>query len=218
MKREIEHKFKIGITEDSGEILTRLKKIVIENGWSILNEKEVSRTFVYYDTPSQKCYKNGEIIRRVEGFEKDAKGKFRYDFKTGSIDNRYESSIWMDHELTPEEIVKGLTLSDRYSDIIESARANTKHNKMLISKNETRVEITLDEFKLLDRHKKPLLKVGSPKGHYLMGLRDLELELKAGDISDLDELALKVESITAGRSSKQKYSQIIEILRANGIL
>ncbi len=196
MKREREVKFDVPLDLDINDFLERLRAIVSNMGYSVLSSQQVERTFQYYDTHHLEVYRNGETIRRVGGFDHTtSKGFFRYDFKKGSIDERYETNYWANERLSASEILERLRLRSFYQVIFPSAAAETQHHKMKIRREGTLIEVVLDYFMVLEGAR----------------FRELELELEDGQMSDLTVLA---EHIRDGQKvtpmTTQKYSRVIE--------
>jgi hypothetical protein len=156
----------------------------------------VQREFQYYDTHNLDIYRRGETLRRVGGFDftKD-KGAFRYDFKIGPVDDRYEANHWVNEILHPTMILQQFDLERFYAEIFSSAFAKTKHHKMKLERSGTIIEATLDYFNVLDG----------------IEFSELELELELGDASELIILVEPLKSnLGLEKVNKQKYSRVIE--------
>ncbi|HII71968.1 TPA: hypothetical protein HA265_04405 [Candidatus Woesearchaeota archaeon] len=196
MQKEIE--IKLDIPQDLGTdtVLKRLERIVQDRGFIIVSPRVVDRDFQYYDTPGLDVYMRGETLRRVGGFDPAGnRGAFRYDFKIGPIDDRYEANHWTDERLDCAAILDRFDLERFYAEIFPSASAKTQHHKMRLEREGTIIEATLDCFKVLDG----------------VGFRELELELEHGDVSGLTVLSGPLQSgLGLERSHRQKYSRVIE--------
>jgi|TARA_Y100000310_G_C20686775_1_gene819528 inorganic triphosphatase YgiF len=196
MDREIEIKLDVPQDVETDTILERLERIVQDRGFMIVSPKVVERDFQYYDTLNLDIYRRGETLRRVGGFDPTkSKGAFRYDFKIGPIDNRYEANHWTNQQLDDTAILKQFDLERFYAEIFPSASAKTQHHKMKLERRGTIIEATLDYFNVHDG----------------AGFRELELELEQGDVSGLTILSDPLQSeIGLERTHKQKYSRVIE--------
>ena len=170
MEQEIEIKLDVPLDIKTNDILERLEQIVKQNGFTITEPKVVGRNFQYYDTSNLDIYRRGETLRRIGGFDPNIdKGLFRYDFKIGPIEDRYEANHWTSAELDENEILNQFDLMRFYAEIFPSAFATTQHHKMKLQRRGTLIEATLDYFNVVDG----------------AGFRELELELEHGDKSDL---------------------------------
>lgn len=196
MIQEIETKFDIPETADEARLIEKLEQIVQAAGFIIPVRKRVCREFQYYDTLALNVYHHGETVRRVGGFDpaKD-KATFRYDFKVGPPERRYEANHWSPTVLTPGQIVEQFQLQEFYQELFPSASAATTHQKLKIQRGETLIEATFDYFNVHE---------GAP-------FRELELELERGEVSDLIQLSAGVQqSLRLQSVRKQKYSRVIE--------
>lgn len=196
MEQEIEIKLDVPLDIGTNDILERLEKIVQDNGFMVMSPKVVERNFQYYDTSNLDIYRRGETLRRVGGFDPNKnRGTFRYDFKIGPIDDRYEANHWTNERLDDATILKQFDLERFYTEIFPSASAKTKHHKMKLERRGTIIEATLDYFSVLEG----------------VGFRELELELEHGDVSGLTILSEPLQSeFGLERIHKQKYNRVIE--------
>ncbi|MAF99567.1 MAG: hypothetical protein CMH61_03045 [Nanoarchaeota archaeon] len=196
MQQEIEIKLDIPQDVTTNTVLRKLERIVQDRGFTIVSPKVVERDFQYYDTPNLDIYRRGETLRRVGGFDPNkSRVAFRYDFKIGPIDDRYEANHWTSEQLDDTAILKQFDLERFYARIFPSASANTQHHKMKLERRGTIIEATLDYFNIIGG----------------AGFRELELELEHGDISGLTILSEPLQSeLGLERTHKQKYSRVIE--------
>ncbi len=198
MNKEIELKYDVPLQYDCAKLLQGLEEIITQNGFSVLLQKHVTRTFQYYDTLDLQIYQKGETIRRVGGFdlEKD-KGLFRYDFKIGPINDRYEKNHWANEVLDAQSILKTFGLERFYGEILESAYADTEHQQIVFGKGMVKLEATVDYFKLQNGKE----------------FKEFEVELKDGDVGILHHVGRRVEDIFHLECmSKQKYTRVIELM------
>ncbi len=86
--KEIEYKFIT--TLPVPEIKHIVECIARNTNFSLTPWKESDRVFTYYDTPTRDLLRTGRTLREVSGFEKGV----RYDYKSGPIVDRNESSVW----------------------------------------------------------------------------------------------------------------------------
>tara|TARA_Y100000310_G_C20313877_1_gene637493 strand:+ start:98 stop:703 length:606 start_codon:yes stop_codon:yes gene_type:complete len=196
MQREIETKFDIPTESDTDSIIKKLEEVVQQQGFTILTSTIVEREFQYYDTPNFEVYKKGETIRRVGGFNPEkSKGIFRYDFKIGPIENRYEANHWTNKILEPIEILEKFDPKKFYTEIYPSASASTQHHKIKLQREETLIEASIDYFSIKKE----------------VGFKELELELEKGTILELNGLSQVVQKqLELETINKQKYSRVLE--------
>ncbi len=161
----------------------------------------VERIFRYLDTVDRRLLKEGATLRCVEGFsphQGDGKAAYRFDYKAGTVatDERVETQLWSDHELTPGAVAQRL-LPSGYAGIEEVARCRTRHQKWMLESESFTVEASLDEFR-------------SPRGSRLF--RELELEIADGALS-LDELRRQVFRVVTGLEEidQQKYLRVMTV-------
>lgn len=196
MEREIETKFDVPLELPQEDILKVLLEVGAAAGCGFMMQSPVTRNFQYYDTGNLDVYRQGNTVRRVGGFGPQHKGLFRYDFKVGPIDDRYEAKHWSDDTLTPEQILNRFSLHRFYSALEVSAYADTQHEKMELDREGTVIEPTIDLFNVKDGGK----------------FRELELELKKGNnTAMLHDISGKVQQALGLRSlTQQKYSRVIQ--------
>jgi hypothetical protein len=196
MEREIETKFDLPLDLPEEDVLCSLLEAAAATGCGFNMESPITRNFQYYDTGRLDVYLQGHTVRRVGGFSPQHKGAFRYDFKVGTIVDRYEAKHWSNNILTPEEIIEQFNLQRFYSRLEESAYADTKHEKMKIERDGIVIEATIDLFDV---------KHGSK-------FRELELELQEGGSMELlKDISVRVQQALCLRPlSLQKYSRVIQ--------
>lgn len=197
MKQEIETKFDVPLGLSEQIILNKLRSIAVKQRFNVGDLEIEVRQFQYYDTPNLDLYKKGETIRRVSGFDlAKNKGRFRYDFKIGNLNNRYEENYWTNLELSIQDILSRFNLK-MHKFLVISAIADTKHYKIILSKDKTIIEATLDLFNVRN-------------GAYF---KELEIELKEGNYNFLTEISNKLKSaLDLQAVSRQKYSRVIDSL------
>lgn len=198
MNQEIETKFDIPPTIPDNIIISGLEECATRCGFHVGTWEIVTREFQYYDTPELHFYTRGETVRRVSGFDlTTAKARFRYDYKTGSLEDRYEQELLSDEELSLSDIAQKLSLPEQYRNISISASAPTTHTRAKITRNETVIKTTIDYFDVR-------------KG---TAFKELELELGQGNKEYLQNLSqMVIDGLYLQRIHKQKYSRVIELL------
>jgi hypothetical protein len=194
---EVEVKFSLSDETDEVSLVETLKEIFSRNSWNVTSDRTDRRNFLYYDTPDLEVYKKSETIRRVGGFDiRIHRGGFRYDYKSGPMECRLEAKCWDDRVLDPKDICKLLDLP--YQNIQPTAPAETLHRFLYIEKDGTKIEVKLDNYDLFNG----------------LFLRELELEIMQGQEQDLRDLCGELQKrLALVQSNKQKYSQIIELIR-----
>jgi inorganic triphosphatase YgiF len=198
LEREIEIKFDIPWNYNEVEFMFNVANIIAATGWNLTGANvESSLQFQYYDTSQLDVYQAGDTIRRVSGFPESSNPEaiYRYDFKVGPIDDRYEVNLWSNELLSNEDISQGIREHCNYDQIMPSAFANTRHLKLFFSLTGTYIEVTHDIFSVTE---------GS-------NFKELEIELKSGDPRELCKIAGLVRDETGLLSiDKQKYDRAIE--------
>jgi inorganic triphosphatase YgiF len=193
---EVEAKFSLAADVNEELLVNQIKEIFAKQGWKIKSERNDQRSYLYYDTPDFKFYKNEETVRRVGGFDsKTNNSGFRYDHKSGKIDCRIEKKYWDKRVISPEEIIQKLNL--KFKGIIPMIPAETYHKILDIEKEDTLIEVKIDKFDLLNG----------------IFLREIELEVMQGNQDSLWNLSEVIQSeLNLKECKKQKYSQIVESL------
>ena len=195
MEREREIKFDVPLTLDESLVLSKLAGVLTKRGYDLTNQKTIRRNFLYYDTPDYNLYKEGRTIRRVGGFDpRKHQGSYRYDIKTGPINDRYEAQIWTDKEIPVKEAMTRFGATN-LPNLIQTVSATTKHITSIASNGENQLKISLDQFTVENG------------GNF----SELELELERGNELELDYLANRIEKkLGLQQSHKQKYARALE--------
>lgn len=197
LEQEVETKFDVPFETDESKLILAVANIFAANRWRLSRTNFETLQFQYYDTPELLAYSHGETIRRISGFPNSSqpKGTYRYDFKLGPIDKRFERNHWSDQLYTPQEILEKVANECPYQDIIPSAFANTKHLKIYFERKGTTIESTHDLFKVQEG----------------IFFKELELELKTGNQEDLEEISEQVRGeLGLIVINTQKYNRVVE--------
>ena len=196
MKREIEVKFDMPIHIPEIDILSGIEDIASRHGLAVQPWETVRREFVYYDTTKLNYYQREETVRRVSGFDlAKSKGVYRYDYKSGTLEDRWEEVVWSNKELTLIEIAQQLTLPEKYAGITISALARTTHTRTKLTDDKTILQATIDYFDV---------QKGIP-------FRELEIELESGEEKQLHSVSHTLAHVlNLKRVHKQKYARVLE--------
>lgn len=200
MHREIEIKYDVPLSADEEKLIVRLGELLAIEGFNRVQGKKVNRVYTYFDTPQRYLSQKGETIRRVEGFKNGhEQGRYRYDYKKGTLADRYEENVFHDAWLSPQQILKVLRLDRVYPHIEEVATADTVHYKATFSNGQITLEAKVDYF---------CVRNGSQ-------FKELEVELAAEDgtpyRSLLEDLGRRVIEHRLGlrRIDIQKYTRVL---------
>jgi len=192
---EIETKLHIPDNIYEKEFLRGLEELILNEKWVIVARKKDKRKLTYYDTPELEMHKQRATIRVSEYDPSKNPGRFRYDFKTGSIEERKEAKYWTERLLEPPEIITMLGLN------VKALRpiVNVTGYPILmdIEKQGTILEVKFDTCKI----------------GWGLSFRELELELKEGNASEIEILVDKIQSkFKLERGYEQKYSRVVRML------
>ncbi|MAG61184.1 hypothetical protein CL619_05325 [archaeon] len=196
MEKEIEVKFDVPIDRPLKDLWEECSGIVLSNRFNLVSSKDVTRRFDYFDTPDLEIYRKGETLRKISGFDpNEDRAVFRYDFKIGPIEDRYEVKHWTNRKFSIEKILDSFGLRKFYQHISTSASANTSHWKRQFALGSNLVEASLDIFNVAQ------------------GARfcELELELEQGDPDQLRRIAdLVCDQLSLQTVNIQKYARVVE--------
>ena len=106
VEQEVEVKFDLE-NRDPKIVFQTVTNMLTGKGYAVGNFRNKFRNFKYFDNSKLELYHAGATLREVTLFEE---GKFRYDYKTGSVDNRVERSIVSAQELGIDDVVKQFEL------------------------------------------------------------------------------------------------------------
>jgi len=199
MKQEIEKKFDVPLTLPDAKIILGIGACAQRCGFEVGVWETVTRRFVYYDTPELNFYERGETVRRISGFDPSkVKGRYRYDYKTGTLDERFERELWWNKKLKNSDIAQRLALPEKYKNIDKNALANTTHTRAKLTMGEVLIHATIDYFDVQEGFQ----------------FRELELELRKGSkehLNALDEAVMNIMNLK--HENRQKYTRIIDTIR-----
>ncbi len=149
MYREIEIKYDVPLKVDEARLLERFTELLAAEKFVKVAGEKVSRVYTYFDTKEGLAYKRGETIRRVEGFHNGkSKGKYRYDYKKGSLADRYEQNEFAEELLSGKQMLKLLGLNGMYAGIEDVAVVDTIHHKATFSREKVRLDVKVDYFSI----------------------------------------------------------------------
>jgi len=193
--REIESKFDVPLSIKPEDLVEALRETLGELGFSVDSCREFSRKFVYYDTENFLFHCTGTTVRKVSGFDpKESPDLFRYDYKSGPLENRFEESRWSGEDRTPSEVIDFWGIRKQYCFLHESAKADALYHEIRASREGTKLVITLDRF----------FPEGGP------AFVEFEAELEQGDESMIWEVSNPVrDKFSLTPLSSQKYSRIM---------
>lgn len=193
--KELELKYSIDKKTNSMNLLNKLKVFLKQNGWTILSCKKDKRKIYYYDSPNLFLHSQGFTLRRSFYDPKKYPKKWRYDYKTGKLENRKETKVWTNKLLNLESILRLFNI--KTSKLKISARVQSKLNLIYAKKLDTLIEIKY-ELCFVDSN---------------IYFIELEFELIKGNKKILYDLGKRIELILPlTRTYEQKYSRIIKIL------
>ncbi len=202
MYREKEVKYDVPLDRDEERLLKEIEPIIREFGFLVIPKRTVSRLYEYYDTPHLPhflVFEQGETIRSISHFNPPTeKGLYRYDYKKGPLTERYEENYWTNTELSAEEMQEKLKFPKSYLPLEVVVSATTLHRKMVLQRNETKIELALDYF---------TLSTGAQ-------FKELELECKNGDDRKNVKLGKRISEVVGLMPlEEQKYTRIVKMLQ-----
>ncbi|MBI2666283.1 CYTH domain-containing protein [Candidatus Woesearchaeota archaeon] len=216
-KREIESKFELPIGKDILLCTTEILEQIAQKGWNLTATNLEPLHFVYYDTPQLDLYQQGATLRRISGYPTTSKPKaaYRYDYKTGSLENRMESTLWSRWEWNPEKIIKKLAPELEYTKLEEVAKTDTFSFKLYYKKWFTQVEVSVDAVSLVPEHPEKK-KINYFGGDGPQKFRELEIELLRGSEKRYEKLVHQLqEKLQFTPINEQKYGRVIGMKKGN---
>lgn len=207
MYREIEIKYDVPLNMSEEKILEKFTWLLVEEKFTRTKCEKVNRTYTYFDTRDWLIYQRGETIRQVEGFNKNwnGKGKFRYDYKKGTLAERYEKNIWRNERLTTSQILEELGLAKIYRSIQEVAIVDTVHHKATFVKGKITLEAKVDYFCVRGGGRFKEIEVELAKDSAKQYQKALE---------DIGQRILK-QQLGLEQMHKQKYARVLEMREKN---
>jgi len=228
-KREIESKFALSEGKYQGKDIlfctAEVMEAIQQKGWALTSTNLESLHFIYYDTPQLDFYRQGATLRRITGYPptSEPKAAYRYDYKTGALEERLESTVWSRWEWSPEKIAKklipegksGAEIQNQQEEkaLQETARTDTFSLKLYCKRWFTQVEISLDTVSLVpeDFDKKKTTYLGTPEAKTF---RELEIELLRGSEKRYEKLVHHLqEKLQLTAVTQQKYGRVMDMKR-----
>lgn len=202
METEYEKKYDIPESLDIAYFISDFTDLLEQQNSLILKTSDKTRHFEYFDDPSSNypILSNGQTLRCVSGFDpanKDGKANYRYDYKLGEIGTteRKEGNHWTNEQLSTQELLSRLDLSNLMNSCTRVSEASTRHIKNTFQYGDAKIESSIDIFKISEKD----------------GFREIELEFVSGEIQDFQKfLQLFTERFASLNEVKeQKYDRVM---------
>ncbi|MFZ5954817.1 MAG: protein phosphatase 2C domain-containing protein [Nanoarchaeota archaeon] len=192
--KKIEIKFDLE-TKDNKEILLA---DIIENfkadNWQIISKRKYKASINDYDTLYSNLYKNHVKLRRILKSSKN-KTRFRYNYKLGDFNDRYEIKKEFENLLSSNEVKKFLSLKIS-KELYPIINVLTDHQFITFSKNNTKMKLKMDFFRIFED----------------MSFYKLEMEFLEGNQREFLQISKYLEKKFNLTRIYQKYNQIINLV------
>jgi diamine N-acetyltransferase len=202
METEYEKKYDIPENLDIASFISDFTDLLEKQKSLFLKTSDKTRHFEYFDDPSSNypILSNGQTLRCVSGFDpanKDGKANYRYDYKLGEIGTpeRKEGNHWTNEQLSTQELLSRLDLSNLMNSCTIVSEASTRHIKNTFQFGDAKIESSIDIFKISEKD----------------GFREIELEFVSGELQDFQKfLQLFTERFASLIEVKeQKYDRVM---------